>query len=290
MCHYTFAIRSYAEPPGWFELDGEKLYVDTAPSDRAVKHDQSGHAHFDGDGPEAEEPARWKLRRWSRNWQLAARERPRRTSLRHCAEHGAERDVTTSSGTAVAVVRAAELSLRTLGDLETDEFLSVPALEEFTTLLGARRSVSTIYNTLEMAKQVSFLRERDVDPMSNRFLGDPQEWKNKRRELGKFVLLNDHHRFKYRPEKVRAWLRTDRPVVARVDPRKLLDPRSGKRLEFDDRHLREITHHAVVITDADGGIFSVRTGWRSRPMLAMPHDAPSEAWGLLFPEEDEELK
>lgn len=153
-------------------------------------------------------------------------------------------------------------------------------------MLGARRSVSTIYNALEMAKQVGLLLEADVDPLSNRFLGDPADWVGKRKELKKFVQLNEQApQFTYRPDRVRAWLATDRPVVARVDPTRLLDGQ-GAPLPISNAVLRPTTHVAVVITHVDGDRFVVRTGWKRRPLALMPVDAPTEAWGLLFQDDD----
>jgi hypothetical protein len=285
MCHYSHAIRLVQDSPGSFVLDGHEVYVDTASSKKGLGHEQSAHAYFVG-GPEAAASGgEWHLRRWRRRWRVKG-DRPRTIPLRECAARVVARDLTTSSGTVVAVVTAAELALRTLGDLRPDEFLSAPALEEFTTILAARQSVSTIYNTLEMAKQVGFLREADVDPLSNRFLGNPQEWAEKNIDLRKFVLLNDDS-FELRRQAVDKWLATERPVIARVDPRKLLDLDSRKPLDLHKVDIRDTTHHAVVIIDGDERDFIVRSGWRHPHTLRMPADAATEAWGLLFSGEDE---
>ena len=287
MCHYQFASHRYSDAAGVFLLDDQRVYVDTASSEKDVHHmdNGSGHSYLTASVDPASPVTDWQLQRWQRTWRLKSRQvQPVAT----CAQHGASRDHAASSGTAVAVVTAAELSLRLINVLPDDEFLSVSAIEEFTTLLAARQSVSTLYHTLDAAKQVGFLRERHVDPLSNRFLGTPDQWKRKRIELHKYVLLNEQETFRFRLDAVMRWLDSHRPVIVRVDPRKLLHRDGSGPLPITRADgLSANQHHAVVITDIVGqGSFVVRTGWKRRPEALMPLEAPTEAWGMLFKDED----
>jgi hypothetical protein len=294
MCHYRFAGQKYDDKPVSFTLDGATIYVDTASSKEIINDGTNGdhtlHAHPDHEEGAAKDVGQWRLRRRGRRWQLGGRQLTHR-QWSHEDQDGREasRDHSASSGTAVAVVTAAQLSLRMLDMILEDDFLSVPALEEFTTVLGARRSVSTVYNTLEMAQQVGFLLERNVDPLSNRFLGDPDEWQKQRKQLARFVLFNDQKNFEHSPDRVDGWLKTDRPVVARVDPRLLLD-QNEVPLQIKNAPGLDKIHHAVVITGIREGLFRVRTGWKRRPTALMRPTAPSETWGLVFGGEDHETQ
>jgi hypothetical protein len=283
MTHYLFATSHYTDSPGFIEVDGERIYVDTASSTPLLDDDHDATL-VDHGVRQVAAAADWRFRRSGRRWRLATQDRPHR--LRDCRDHGVGRDLSTSSGTVAGVVTAAQISLRGLGRLREDEAVSVSALEEFTTVLQARTVVSTIYSAVAMARQVGFLRERHVDGLSNRFLGQAPGWKDARLALSKFVYLNTPS-FKFDANSVRSWLHSERPVIARVNPLQLLDLESRSPLGFTNSQITDNTHHTVTIVDQQDDLFVVRSGWRNRPFLAVPVAAPSEAWGLLLEGEDE---
>jgi hypothetical protein len=281
MPHYL--IIEPPEEPGVVVLDGQVYYVDTGSSESAVSH---GHEDLVAQAPPSSELPRG-AKQPQRLFRPGKKDAPVRQllpaeikrPLAECGQVGLGRELSMSSGTSASAVTAAELYLRTSERLERDAYLSVAALEEFTSLLGSRKTLTTLYHTLAMAKQVHFLRERDVDPLTNRFSGPAAEWTARRAKLEAFVLLNDPYKdFALDPGEINRWLTCQGPVLARVDPRDLID------LNPDRVDLRHNTHHAVVIIGTDEGAqqFTVRTGWRQRPVLKMKYKAPSEAWGLVF--------
>jgi hypothetical protein len=286
MSHYYLATLQYKDPPGFIEVDGQRMHVDTAAS-RPLLEDYDGAdttlLHPESEGVKG--VANWRLVRSRRSLRVN-NARYGRAPLARCAHPVLGRDPITSSGTVLGVVTAAEISLRAVNKLAPDQVLSVSALEEFATVLGARAAVSTIYTVGAIARQVGFLLERDVDGLANRFLGSPGEWQEKRHRLSSLVFLNKKN-FDFDPDRVRDWLETDRPVIARVDPRKLVDVKSKEPL-IGKRQISENTHHTVTIIEHHEGFFTVRTGWRQRPVMAMPVDAPSEGWGVLLYGEDED--
>jgi hypothetical protein len=201
-----------------------------------------------------------------------------RAPLIECSGGRVGRDVGTSSVTAAAVVTAAEIYLRMLGDLRPEEHLSVESLEEFTTVFNSRQSLTTLYHTLLMAHQIGFLRESHVDQLTNRFLGTSYQWRRSVLRMGEFLFLNkevEHQEYAFDPDAVSDWLRRVGPVVARVDPRALF----GMAPKPD-----AFAHHAVAIIgeNATGTKYVALTNWGNLPRVEIAKDAPSEGWGLCF--------
>jgi hypothetical protein len=293
MPHYYFAVHTNTGNPGKVFLGGpndsnNQEDVDTASSEDAVLHEHEELLVHEG-----HEEDNHLLMRQSQQGpkptRLARTRKPR--GLGRCKEIGLQRELSSLSGTCAAVVTAAELSLRTLSKLEDEEFLSVSALEEFTALLGSGKGLSTLYHTLTMAKQTGFLKERDVDPLTNRYAGTPSRWLKDRFTFD-FVLLNTivetevspekvERKLQLSPEKIVTWLSTEGPVIARVDPRHLLLPDPIKKVDVGKTGE---AHHAVVIIGADAGDkeFVVRTGWRRNPIGRVKYEGPTEAWGLVW--------
>jgi hypothetical protein len=289
---YSYAIRTAAGAPATATLPGgHVVFPDTASSGDAVLDE------FAEEGGHPQEFQRFRFARLatSENQRLSLHLQgtsgtillKHENGLEEFAKHGLERDLSSSSATIAAIIIAAEISLRLQGKLGKNELLSVPALEELTTVLTARKTVSTFYNTLKVAQQIGFLRERDVDPLTARFSGRPEDWNKTRFNLVDYVVLNDVHlsgsdrtkgRYTFSPEKVATWLNTGRPVLARVDPTRL----EGVKLEFQPREKLPEAHQAVVIVGKSGEDFRVRTGWAAAPTATVKRDVPSECWGLVF--------
>jgi hypothetical protein len=309
--YYRHAIRSKPGEPGEIFLKGHETttYADTVSSEGAVLDQYEGHEHEEHDAATPPRvsyaqfsPPRSRDEVTSVLLQAHGQRRPLVAPTRRlddCAKDGLERDFTASSGTVAAIIIAAEIQLRSHEELKGD-LLSVPALEEFTTVLTARRALSTIFGCLQVAKDIGFLRERDVDPQTDRFSGSPRAWKESRINLVDFTALNEvvdrrhdastagdagepsgtRRRKKawvFSERNVDAWLDKGRPVLARVAPTEL-----GIDLDFNPKSKKFDPQHAVVITGKDGDYYVVRTGWKAEPIARMKVTSPTEGWGLLF--------